>query len=62
MRDFLVLPVSHPFLMKDDEVIEQTIQFLTNGCFMHEAQESSVGDQSGVQPEVSATTIRCTGH
>jgi triacylglycerol lipase len=36
MRDFLVLPVSHPFLMKDDEVIEQTIHFLTNGSFVHE--------------------------
>ena len=35
MRDFIVLPVSHPFLMKDREVIEQTIEFLRVGCFEH---------------------------
>jgi hypothetical protein len=47
MRDFLVLPVSHPFLMMDVEVIKQTIQFLKNGCFVHEGQgESSVAAQS----------------
>lgn len=35
MRDFIVLPVSHPFLMRDDEVIAQTLQFLQNGRFTH---------------------------
>jgi triacylglycerol lipase len=33
MRDFLVVPVSHPFLMKDKEVIRQTIHFLRTGVF-----------------------------
>ena len=33
MRDFIVLPVSHPFLMKDDEVIEQTLVYLQTGAF-----------------------------
>jgi hypothetical protein len=34
MRDFVVLPVSHPFLMKDDEAIQQTI--LRNGNFAND--------------------------
>lgn len=37
MRDYLVVPVSHPFLMKDDEVIRQTIHFLGSGQFEHAA-------------------------
>lgn len=35
MHDFLVVPVSHPFLMKDETVIEQTIQYLRQGKFRH---------------------------
>lgn len=35
MADFLVLPLSHSFIMKEDEVIEQTIHFLSNGTFSH---------------------------
>ncbi len=38
MRDFLVVPVSHPFLMKDKEVIRQTIRFLQAGAFDHGRQ------------------------
>lgn len=33
MRDHIVLPVSHPFIMKDKEAINQTIFFLKNGKF-----------------------------
>lgn len=33
MRDFLVLPYSHPFIMNADEVIRQTLYFLRHGCF-----------------------------
>ncbi len=33
MADFLVLPFAHPFIMEAPEVIEQTIQFLKQGCF-----------------------------
>jgi pimeloyl-ACP methyl ester carboxylesterase len=35
MRDFLVLPYSHPFISGADEVIEQTLNFLRQGCFQH---------------------------
>lgn len=38
MRDFLIVPVSHPFLMKDREVIRQTIHFLQAGSFDHGKQ------------------------
>ena len=33
MADFLVLPYSHPFIMKESEVIQQTIHFLRHGRF-----------------------------
>lgn len=33
MKDFLVMPHSHPFIMKSDEVIDQVIYFLRNGKF-----------------------------
>lgn len=33
MRDFLVLPVSHPLLMRDREVQRQTLHFLAQGRF-----------------------------
>lgn len=36
MKDFIVLPVSHPFIMKDSEVIYQTRHFLKTGMFDHE--------------------------
>ncbi len=42
MRDFVVVPASHPLLMKDREVIEQTIRFLTSGCFAHEEEATPV--------------------
>ena len=33
MRDFRVLPVSHAYLMKDDDAIELTTRFLQSGTF-----------------------------
>ncbi len=33
MQDFLVLPASHPFIMKDPRAIEQTLIFLQHGRF-----------------------------
>lgn len=33
MRDFLVVPVPHPFVMRHPIVIEQTLQFLEHGAF-----------------------------
>ncbi len=35
MRDFLVVPVSHPFLMRDEAVIAQTLRYLREGGFEH---------------------------
>jgi pimeloyl-ACP methyl ester carboxylesterase len=43
MRDFLVVPVSHPFLMKDKAVIRQTIHFLRSGVSAHDAQQFTAG-------------------
>ena len=28
IKDFLAVPVTHPFIMKSDKIIEQTIHFL----------------------------------
>lgn len=39
MLDFLVLPVSHPFIMKNDEVIRQTLHFLEHYHFLHPSDE-----------------------
>lgn len=33
MKDHITVPVSHPFLMSDDDVIEQTLFFLRHGFF-----------------------------
>jgi triacylglycerol lipase len=35
MRDFLVMPVSHPFIMKDEAVATQVLHFLRHGRFEH---------------------------
>jgi triacylglycerol lipase len=39
MQDFLVLPVSHPFIMRDEAVIRQSLYFLANGYFDHAQPE-----------------------
>ncbi|MFK7846858.1 MAG: esterase/lipase family protein [Rhodothermales bacterium] len=33
MNDFIVMPVSHSFMMKDEDVIRQTLYFLAKGQF-----------------------------
>ena len=35
MRDFISLSVSHPFIMKDEQVITQIIYYLHHGQFLH---------------------------
>ena len=35
MKDFLVVPSSHPFIMKNADAIKQTIYFLKHGTFLH---------------------------
>ena len=37
MTDFVVIPVSHPFIMKSSAVIEQAFSFIKTGRFAHEA-------------------------
>jgi pimeloyl-ACP methyl ester carboxylesterase len=50
MQDFVRVPASHPFLMKDREVIELTIRFLANGCFALEEDGRQQETRSGCQP------------
>lgn len=42
MADFLVVPVSHPFIMKDSAVVEQTVYFLNHGVFRRPDARQSV--------------------
>ncbi|HLZ53724.1 MAG TPA: alpha/beta hydrolase [Verrucomicrobiae bacterium] len=35
MSDHIVIPTTHPFIMRNRETIRQTIQFLRNGAFDH---------------------------
>ncbi len=42
MTDFLVVPHSHPFIMKSDVVIDQILHFLLNGYFNH-TKEKTLG-------------------
>lgn len=41
MTDFISVHVTHPYLMKDDEVIENTLSFLKTGAFLESAKRSS---------------------
>ncbi len=40
MRDFIVVPVAHPFLMRDPRVIDLTIRFLQEGRFTDPPDET----------------------
>jgi hypothetical protein len=33
MKDFIVMPYSHPFIMRSEAVIEQALYFIQQGCF-----------------------------
>ncbi|HEY8036089.1 MAG TPA: alpha/beta fold hydrolase [Methylobacter sp.] len=33
MQDFIVMPYSHPFIMRSEAVIEQALHFIQQGCF-----------------------------
>lgn len=35
MRDFISLPVSHPYIMKNEAAIAQTLRYLQYGSFLH---------------------------
>ncbi len=40
MKDFLVVPHSHTFIMQSDDVIRQILEFLQNGRFKHARQDT----------------------
>lgn len=43
MKDFLVIPSTHPFIMKNTLVIQQTMYFLQHGTFLRDdAQTATV--------------------
>ncbi|MCB1644641.1 MAG: alpha/beta hydrolase [Pseudomonadales bacterium] len=44
MADFITLPVSHPFLMKDETAIRQTLHFLQYGTFDHSTDSETAND------------------
>jgi hypothetical protein len=33
MKDFIIMPYSHPFIMRSEAVIEQALYFIQQGCF-----------------------------
>lgn len=41
MKDFLVLPHSHSFIMQKEDVIEQVIHFLEHGSFRHAVYDTA---------------------
>lgn len=42
MRDFLCVPVAHPFIMRNAAVIDEVLHFLAHGNFTHAARRSKV--------------------
>ncbi|MDJ0888050.1 MAG: alpha/beta fold hydrolase [Desulfobacterales bacterium] len=47
MDDFLVLPVTHTFIMQDAEVMAQTAHFLSHGRFDHHRPEDAPRREAG---------------
>jgi hypothetical protein len=41
MKDFCVIPSSHPFIMSNDLAIEQTLAFLASGRFTCDATDAA---------------------
>lgn len=54
MSDFVALPVSHPFLMRDDTAIRQTLAFLRTGRFLSEDPEHAA-DSTAALPRPDDT-------
>lgn len=44
MCSFIALPVTHPFMMRDSEVIDQVINFLVHGRFDSQSAENMCSD------------------
>ena len=47
MTDFIVLPVTHTFIMQNEEVMSQTAYFLENGRFDHRRLRQAPDDRAG---------------
>ena len=47
MDDFLVLPVTHTFIMQDEEVMTQTVHFLAYGRFDHRRLDDALDHKTG---------------
>jgi hypothetical protein len=41
MKDFKVVPVTHPYMMKNKKVMRDTVHFLKHGCFAHASESES---------------------
>lgn len=48
MDDHIALPVTHPLMMRDDDVIEQVIHFLRHGRFAHGPEAERPPDAGGI--------------
>jgi triacylglycerol lipase len=46
MSDFIVLRCSHPFIMKSDRAIEQTLHFLKYGSFRHDTLATTMPEHN----------------
>lgn len=51
MTDFLVVPSSHAFIMRSDEVADQVIHFLREGRFRHPPDASADPQQRASEPD-----------
>lgn len=47
MSDHINMPVTHPFMMKNDSVIDQVVYYLKNGRFQHEGDPWKVNQLRG---------------
>ncbi len=47
MQDFITLPVTHTFMMRDEEVLRQTLHFLIHGRFDHPASAPAPSHSPG---------------
>ena len=57
MNDHLEMPVTHVFMMKNDQVIAQVIHYLRHGTFQHPSDEHS-SDQHSSELQASAAAER----
>ena len=53
MSDHITLPVTHPFMMQDEQVIAQTLHFLRYGHFVHSLQIPHQDPPKGFQAKQS---------